>query len=67
MLQGYAEFLKKWVRAELTDNQKKLFHLLKLAATPKSDEGSRAIATWDPFEDGLSLFAASKLKKRIEK
>ena len=68
VLKDYVVFLNRWFKHDLTDSQKKLFHALKLAAIPESEQESRVI-----MMSGLhskivfSCFAASKLKKRIEK
>ena len=45
-----------------------MFHSLKLAAAPKNDEESRVVMTLGVHSKiAFSLFAASKLKKKIEK
>merc|ERR1711991_544798 len=55
-------------QSDRTDNQKKVFHSLKLAAAPKNDEESRVVMTLGVHSKiAFSLFAASKLKKKIEK
>ena len=40
LLDNYVQFLNKWLKSDLTDDQKKVFHSLKLAAVPKNDEES---------------------------
>ena len=67
MLKDYAEFLNKWIKADLTDNQKKLFNSLKLAAMPKNDEESRVIMMLGIHSKMFfSLFAESKLKRGLK-
>ena len=43
VLKDYVAFLNGWFKHDLTDNQNKLFHALKLAAIPKIEQESRVI------------------------
>ena len=67
ILDDYVVFINKWIKSELSDNQKALFHSLKLATVPKSDHDVRVIMTLGIHSKmAFSLFAASDLKKTIE-
>ena len=60
-------FINKWIKSELSENQRKLFHSLKLAAASKSSEEARIIMTLGIHSKMVfSLFAASDIKKAIE-
>ena len=62
------DFLSRQHKSDLADSQKKALYSLKLAAAPKSDEESRAIATIGAHsKTAFSSFAASDLKKRVVK
>ena len=62
------DFLSRQHKSDLADSQKKALYSLKLAAAPKSDEESRAIATVGAHsKTAFSSFAASDLKKRVVK
>ena len=68
VLKDYVDFLNRWFKHDLTDSQKKLFHALKLAAIPKSEQESRVIMMSGIHSKIVfSCFTASKLKKRIER
>ena len=45
ILNDYVAFINKWIKSELSENQKKLFHSLKMAAAPKNNDESRVIMT----------------------
>ena len=50
------------------NRQLQLFHAIKLASMPKSDEESRVITTFGVHSKPLlSIFASTKLKKDVEK
>ena len=67
MLSDYVAFLNRCIKSDLTENQKKVLHSLRLAAAPKTEEESRVMTTlgihWKII---FSSFAASKLKRRVE-
>ena len=66
-LDDYVAFINKWMNSELSENQKRLFHSLKLAAVPKSDDDVRVIMMLGIHSKmAFSLFAASDLEKAIE-
>ena len=67
VLKDYVTFLRKWYNRKLT-KIKKLFHALKLAAIPKTEQESRVIMMVGIHSKiAFSSFIASKLKKSIEK
>ena len=67
ILDNYVQFLNKCLKSELTDNQKKILHSLKLAAVPKTDEESRVIMMLGLHSKIIfSSFAGSKLKKKLQ-
>ena len=67
LLDNYVQFFNKWLKSDLTDDQKKVFHSLKLAAVPKNDEESRIIMMLGLHSKIIfSSFAGSKLKKKLQ-
>ena len=68
VLKEYVTFLSRWYECRLTDNQRRLFHALKLAVIPKNEQESRVIMMSGIHSKIVfSSFAASKLKRKIEK
>ena len=68
VLKEYVTFLSRWYKCSLTDNQRRLLHALKLAVIPKNEQDSRVIMMSGIHSKIVfSSFAASKLKKKIEK
>ena len=66
LIKEYSTFLQKFFTGDFSEHQLQLFHAIKLAAIPKSEDKARIIMLFS-FHSKLafSLFSSSKIKKKI--